>query len=174
MSRRNPLATPTNAVTLASDTGTDSAPPLFYDYALIAEEHRSPVMLAARRIKFKAERAKNDLLDIGKELTQVKERLDHGQFSDWIETEFGMSQRTAQNMMGVWRTFGDKSETVSLLTDSALYLLSGPSVPAEAREQVIEEAKETGHSPTKARVQEIIATHKPPPPPARTRPEILS
>jgi hypothetical protein len=124
-------------------------------------------MLAARRIKFKAERTKQDLLDIGKELTEAKARLSHGQFGEWLAIEFDMSERSAQRFMSVYQTYGAKSDTVSLLSDTALYLLSGPTVPDEAREQVEVEARTTGRSPTKARVQEIIAAHKPPPSPRR-------
>jgi hypothetical protein len=98
---------------------------------------------------------------IGERLIDVKQRLEHGQFGDWCATEFGMSQRTAQNLMNVARTFAGKSETVSLLSDSALYLLAAPSTPEPARAEVIEETQATGKSPTKQRVREIIAKHKP-------------
>ncbi|MCB0042409.1 MAG: hypothetical protein KDE23_22135, partial [Caldilinea sp.] len=73
------------------------------------------------------------------------------------------SIRTAQNLMNVAREFSGKNETVSLLTDSAMYLLAAPSTPPAAREQAIDEAQATGKSPTKERVREIIAEHKPGP-----------
>ena len=90
------------------------------------------------------------LLTIGQHLVEVKDVLEHGQFSDWCQTEFDMSQRTAQRMMQVAEVFGGKNDTVSLLTDTAMYLLSAPSTPEPAREQVIQEAQTTGKSPTKA------------------------
>lgn len=159
MTRRNPLTANPNAITLAS---AETAPPLLFDYDQIAHEHRSPLMLAARRIKMKGQRIKTDLLDIGKELTEAKQRLPHGQFGDWLSVEFDMSDRSARHFMQVYQVYGSKSETVSVLNDSALYLLSAPSVTEEAREQAEDEAKATGRSPTKARVQAIIAAHKPP------------
>lgn len=158
-SRRNPLATATD-ITLASET--NNATTLHYDYALVSAEHRSSIMLSARRIKDKAERTNRDILDIGKELTDAKAKLEHGQFGDWLSVEFGMSERSAQRFMSVYETYGAKSDTVSLLNDSALYLLSGPSVPEAARQEVEQQAQATGKSPTKAQVQQVIARHKPP------------
>lgn len=159
LTRRNPLATATD-ITLASET--NNATTLHYDYALVPAEHRSAIMLSARRIKDKAERTKRDILDIGKELTDAKAKLEHGQFGDWLSVEFGMSDRSAQRFMSVYETYGAKSDTVSLLNDSALYLLSGPSVPEAARQEVEQQAQTTGKSPTKAQVQQVIARHKPP------------
>jgi hypothetical protein len=158
--RRNPLTLRNGEMPALASTGERDAASLVYDYELIAEEHRSVVMLSARRIKAKAERAKQDLLDIGKELVNVKARLAHGQFTEWIGQEFGMSMRTAQMMMNVWNVYGDKSETVSLLSDSALYLLSAPSVPETVREAVETSAKARGKSPTKAEVVAVIGQHR--------------
>lgn len=161
LTRRNPLAAQTD-ITLATETTSAPGPSLHYDYNLVATEHRSAIMLSARRIKDKAERSKRDLLDIGKELTETKAKLEHGQFGDWLSIEFGMSERSAQRFMSVYETYGSKSDTVSLLNDSALYLLSGPSVPAAARQEVEQQAQTSGKSPTKAEVQQVIARHKPP------------
>jgi hypothetical protein len=159
--RRNPLVINASAdIPLASEEPAALKAELLYDYSQIDAQHRNQVMLSARRIKVKAERSKHDLLDIGKELVAVKERLEHGQFTDWIEQEFGMSMRTAQRFMNVYETYGGKNDTVSFLHDSALYMLSGPNIPEAARQEVEEEAKATGKSPTKARVKQIIDQHK--------------
>ncbi|RIK38011.1 MAG: hypothetical protein DCC55_22490 [Chloroflexi bacterium] len=165
MTRRNPLANQTNAVTLASDAGVDLAPALRYDYDLIAEEHRSPVMLAARRIKMKGNRIRTDLIDIGRELTEAKQRLPHGQFGDWLAVEFEMSDRSARRYMRIYEGWGDNPEAISLLSDKALYLLADPDTPEEAKQEAIETALTTGRSPTAKETREIIAAHKPPPPP---------
>jgi hypothetical protein len=144
-----------------ADTATAIQTQLHYDYALIPDEYRGAIMLSARRIKEKAERSKRDILEIGRELTETKAKLEHGQFGDWLSVEFGMSDRTAQRFMAVHETYGGKSDTVSFLNDSALYLLSGPTVPEAARQEVETQARDTGKSPTKAAVQAVIAKHKP-------------
>ena len=160
--QRNPLALRSGEAVAPPLSHEEDTPPLLYDYALVAEEHRQAVMRSAQSIKRKAERAKHDLLEIGRELQEVKGRLEHGQFSEWIDQEFGMSLRTAQLMMNVWAVYGGKSETVSLLSDSALYLLAAPSVPEAARVEVEAAAKSSGRSPSKAAVLATISRHRPP------------
>ncbi len=135
---------------------------LRYDYSLIPVEQRDTVQDAAVEIVRNGRQAQESMITIGQRLVEVKGVLEHGQFSDWCQTEFDMSQRTAQRMMQVADVFGGKNDTVSFLTDSAMYLLSAPSTPEPAREQVIQEAMATGKSPTKARVQQVITQHRPP------------
>lgn len=136
---------------------------LSYDYGLIPAEQRNQVQDAAVEIVQAGRRAQDDLMKIGQRLIEVKELLEHGQFQEWCETEFQMTARTARNMMNVAKVFGDKTETVSVLSDSAMYLLAAPSTPEEARVEVIEQAQQTGKSPTKSEVQETIKKHQPPP-----------
>lgn len=139
-----------------------AASSLRYDYGQIEEGSRKAVIGAATEIKAHESRAKESMIRIGQRLATVKGLLPHGQFADWCQVEFDMSDRTAQRMMAAAEVFGSKSDTVSLLSDSAMYLLSGPSVPEAARDEVIAVAREIGKSPTKAEVKEIIDAHKPP------------
>jgi hypothetical protein len=134
---------------------------LRYDYSLIPAERRTAVQAAAVEIVRAGRQAQENLLSVGQRLIEVKDMLDHGQFSDWCATEFDMSQRTAQRMMQVAEVFAGKNDKLSFLSDSAMYLLAAPSTPEAARVQVIEEAESTGQKPTVARVQEVISQHKP-------------
>jgi Protein of unknown function (DUF3102) len=61
--------------------------------------------------------------------TEVKARLKHGQFLEWIEREFAWSDWTARAFMNVHEKF--KSENFSNLEIdvSALYLIAAPSTP---------------------------------------------
>lgn len=149
---------------------------LRYDYSLIDAEQRSQVQNAAVAIVRSGRKAQDGMIEMGQRLLEVKALLPHGQFSDWCDTEFNMSQRTVQRMMAVADAFRDdeKRHSVSLFSDSALYLLAAPSTPEAAREEVIAEAQTSGSSPTKARVQEIINQHKPPTPTYATVWEIES
>lgn len=140
---------------------SDAAMQLKYDYDQLDMPTGNTVRGAAIEIKAHAERAKVSMITVGQRLAEVKALLPHGQFEDWCQVEFDMSQRTAQRMMAAAEVFGDKSDTVSLLSDSAMYMLSGPSVPEAARVEVVDLAKETGESPTKAEVQAVIDKHKP-------------
>ena len=134
---------------------------LRYNYEEISPEHRETVKEAAIDIRQRTKRASDDILQIGARLCEVKALLPHGQFQDWAEDEFGMSKRTAQSLMNVAQRFLDKSETVSLLGTSVLYLLASPSTPDAAIDAVVEYAQSNG-APTKAETQRIIAEHKEP------------
>lgn len=148
-------------IQLTNLTPNTAAMQLKYNYDQLDSDTAITTRSAAIEIKTNAERAKASMIAIGQKLTAVKGLLQHGQFEDWCSVEFDMSQRTAQRMMAAAEVFGGRNDTVSLLSDSVMYMLSGPSVPEAARVEVIEQAKATGESPTKAEVQAVIDKHKP-------------
>lgn len=138
---------------------------LTFDYAQIELACRQQVITAALDIKAHGRRAQESLLAIGQRRLDVKALLPHGQFSAWLTQEFSFTQRTAQNFMNVAVRFQDKSETVSLFGDAALYLLSAPSTPATAITAAIDAATAADTPLTKRQVQAIIRTHQAPAPP---------
>ena len=91
---------------------------------------------AAERIKLRLCRSAEDIIEIGRDLLSVKERIGHGNFLPWIEAEFGMSQPTASRFMNVARAYGDKVFTVNSLDPGALYELAAPKTPPEVREEI--------------------------------------
>lgn len=129
---------------------------LQWDYSQVSPLHRKEVEDAAVDIAVSGRRMTASVMAIGAALMRAKKLLAHGQFEDWCRVEFGMSERTAQNMMNVTRTFDGKSEKISLLSDSTLYLLAAPSTPEAVREAVIEQAERTGMSPSVAEVKKEI------------------
>ena len=132
---------------------------LRYNYNEISPEHREAVKEAAIDIRQRTKRASDDILQIGARLCEVKALLPHGKFEAWAEDEFGMSSRTAQRLMMVADRFAAKSDTVTLLGTSVLYLLAAPTTPDAAVDAVVEYAQTNG-APTKAETQRIIAEHK--------------
>ena len=91
-------------------------------------------------------------IEIGKRLTEAKELVDHGQWSQWLQKNVNYSERTAQNLMRVYDQYGEKfgmTEMDSLFASGApnvfeelsytqaLALLSLPT--EEEREQFVEE-----------------------------------
>lgn len=86
------------------------------------------------------------IIAIGNELIAVKERLDHGQFGQWIEHYLGWSHKTCCNYMNVASVFG-KIENFSILTidTTALHLLSSDNCPDEVRDEFIERAEKGEH-----------------------------
>ena len=81
------------------------------------------------RIKACLARTVGDIIEIGRNLLDVKSKLSHGQFEPWLTQEFCMTNRTARRFMQAATWAEDKSDTVSVLTPTAIYLLSSPSTP---------------------------------------------
>lgn len=131
---------------------------LAYDYDQIDAAHRDAVRMAAGNIKARLHRTQEDLLAIGEALVRVKDMLPHGQFQEWIETEFDLGYRTAKRMMDVARVFGPKEDrsSIAILSNTALYLLAAPSTPETVREIAIREAQQKGRSPTKKRIRQLL------------------
>ncbi len=130
-----------------------------FDYAGLPSEHAGEVRAAAERIKIRMKRTAEDIIEIGRDLITVKERLPHGQFGMWIDVEFGMSDSTAQNFMNVAGRFGSKFPTVGNLTSRVLYALAAPSTDDAVIERAVAKA-EAGEEVTVAEVARLKAEHK--------------
>ena len=138
-------------VTLMEQTRVD----LFYDYDQLPEATRESVRRSAITIKPRLKRAAEDLFVIGRELQLVKDRLPHGSYTDWLDIEFGLSERMAQRFVSVSERLGVKSDKLSVLPPSTLYLLAAPSTPDEAI-QAVERRLEAGECIRVAMVREMI------------------
>lgn len=132
---------------------------LAWDYTQ-AGDNAEAVIEHTVEIKRSERRASEAIIEAGKHLVAVKELLPHGAWESWLAAEFTMSDRTAQRMMAVATKFVAKSDTVSLLTPSVLYLLAGDSVPEEAREEVVRRSQ-AGETVTKAVAKAVIEEHRP-------------
>ena len=91
----------------------------------------------AERIRVRIRRTTTDIIETGRDLIQVKNGLGHGRFSKWIETEFGMTGRTAQNYMRAAEWVEGKYEIVSHLPPATIYLLAAKTTPEEIKTKVI-------------------------------------
>lgn len=113
-----------------------------FDYGAMDQATADDARAMVARVR---QRSKSYYMDTGRELTSMKDRLDHGLFLRWVEAEMRMTPRTAQNMMQAAAEFGDKSETVSHLPAAVLYKLAAPSTPEPVRAAVLSriEAGET-------------------------------
>jgi hypothetical protein len=102
---------------------------------------------SAEQIRLFGRRAVQDVVEIGRLLTECKAKLGHGEWLPWIEREFGWSDRTARNFMNVYQMLSSKSETVSNLAidAKALYALAAKSMPNSVREQILARARQGEH-----------------------------
>jgi hypothetical protein len=132
---------------------------LYYDYNQLPTEHREAVRRSARIIKPLLKRTAEDIFIIGGELRAVKEMLPHGRYTEWLEIEFGLSERMAQHFVNVRERLGPKSEKFSVLPPSTLYMLAAPSTPDQAI-TIVEERIDAGDRLSVAHVQRTIAELK--------------
>jgi hypothetical protein len=138
---------------------TQAGAELFFDYNQLPAEHREAVRRSARIIKPLLKRTAEDIFVIGGELRGVKDMLPHGRYTEWLEVEFGLSERMAQHFVNVRERLGPKSEKFSVLPPSTLYLLAAPSTPDQAI-NIVEERIDKGDRLSVAHVQRTIAEQK--------------
>lgn len=137
----------------------DTVTPLSFDYQTLDTKTAQFVQKQTSAIKGLFRQSIQNILRIGQILLQVKERLPHGQWLDWLDLEFGWTDRTARNYMQAAQEF--KLETISDLNFAAkaIYDLASPSTPEEAREEAINRAQ-TGERITVAAAREIRDKHR--------------
>jgi Protein of unknown function (DUF3102) len=114
-----------------------------FDYTALDIDTASFVRQQTGEIRALMRRATQDIFEIGQKLIDIKQKLGHGNFLDWLGAEFSWTERTARRFMSVAEQFADKSDTMTDLdfAPTALYTLAAPSISSEAREEAIERAK---------------------------------
>jgi hypothetical protein len=105
-----------------------------FDYGSLDSDTVASIRATAETIR---KRMKHSIVATGRDLIKVKAKLEHGTFGRWLEAEFEMTVRTAQNYMRAADLADSKSETVSFLPATALFRLAAPSTPEAARDDVI-------------------------------------
>ncbi len=116
------------------------------------------VEAAATRIKDRLIRTRKAIIETGRDLIEVKSKLEHGQFEHWLNSEFDMDVRTAQRLMRAAKWAEGKNDTVSHLGAKSIYLLSAPSTPESAQCQVLDDleaGKPVNHREVCVVVQEV-------------------
>src|SRR5262245_30919872 len=138
------------AETLKQQPAISTSPPA-QDQALA--EH-------AAAIRALGKQTAQNVIEIGRRLTDAKQIIGHGGWLPWLDREFKWSDRTALNFIRVYE-MAAKSETVSdlKLPMRALYLLAAPSTPEPARAEVIERT-EAGEELPATEVKRVVEKHK--------------
>jgi hypothetical protein len=113
---------------------------LQFDYGALDMDTRRFVLERAERIHNLARMTATGIVQIGQYLAEVKERLGHGRFLEWIGREFGWTDRSARNFMMVYGRFKTENFSDLAIDVSALYLIAAPSTPEPARTEVIRRA----------------------------------
>ena len=113
-----------------------------FDYSILDADLSAYLREKTTGIKRLVRRSGQDLIDIGQSLIDVKDKLEHGQFYLWLETEIGLNYRTANRFMSVAERFKSEQLLDLDILPSALYELSSPSVPEAATEEALLRAKQ--------------------------------
>ena len=154
----------------ANDTASVVGQQIF-DYREVAAEDRGFVKERAELIRETAKRTAQGIVKIGEWLSEVKERLAHGKWLEWLRSEFAWSDFTAKAFMRVYREFKSENFSDLHIDISALYLIAAPKTPEPVRQEVIARAQ-SGEPITRAKALEVLESYKkqvelPPPSVAR-------
>lgn len=90
------------------------------------------------RVRERLKRSAEDIIAIGLDLLRAKELLGHGAFGPWLESEFGLSHRSATQFMRAAERFGGRLEAAANLPSGVLLELASPSVPEELVDEVLD------------------------------------
>src|SRR5258708_4658170 len=101
-----------------------------FDYESLSPEDAQALRERSTRIRSEVKKTALSIVAIGCELIAVKKTLEHGQFVQWVETEFGFSLRSAQNYMRICR-LARKCEIVAHLPPSMAYRITRKRIPRE-------------------------------------------
>lgn len=95
-------------------------------------------------IRLLARQCAESVLHIGRHLNEVRERIGRVGFTQWVDTEFAWDIRHAHRMMDAAEVFGSvgNGQIVGRFDASALYVLSAPSAPPQAREFAVDMARD--------------------------------
>jgi Protein of unknown function (DUF3102) len=142
--------------------------PAPFDYGQLAISARVIAFEAAGIIRQHGRQAAESIIGIGEQLVRVKEALGHGHYLQWIQAEFGWSERSARRFVEVYDAF--KSANLADIAEidvSALYLLAAPSTPEPVRAAAKERAaagERVTHTSVKGQIAEERARRPEPEP----------
>jgi hypothetical protein len=92
------------------------------------------------------------IIEIGNDLIEARQHLEHGQFIEWVETACDLTYRSAANYMSAARFAKDNVQRVAHLSAGVIYKLAAKSTPPEVVSAVITSAM-SGAVVTNAEVQ---------------------
>jgi hypothetical protein len=124
-----------------------------FDYSELDPALAQEAKDVAQRIHDRRTKA---VIETGRDLAYIKKRLKRGVFGKWLNAEFAMTQRTAQNYMLAADVFEGKYEMISYLPPTLLYDLA-PLAPV--REALLEQL-EAGERPHPKIIEEIVRRAK--------------
>ena len=82
-------------------------------------------------VKFYLNQTAQNIIEVGKRLAQAKELVPHGEWQNWLESNFRLSQNTAGRFMQVYKRFGNSATSQSLNQSQMIAMLALPEAETE-------------------------------------------
>ena len=130
-----------------------------FDYSQLSDNTLEFIQKQTIAIQSLIKRTAQDIFEIGTRLIEVKEKLEHGRFQYWLETEFSWDERTARRFMSVARAFTADNLSDLNIAPSALYVLAAPSTSKQAKDEALALARQ-GNTITYKVAQEVKKKHQ--------------
>lgn len=124
-----------------------------FDYSTLDKDVANQAREAAVRIRG---RLRTSYLDTGNDLLVIKEKLGHGNFGSWLEAEFIMSVRSAEECMSAAR-LATKYAITANLPPTILVALGAKSADVDVVKQVLDDVEAGKPPPPTAKVKEMLA-----------------
>lgn len=94
----------------------------------------------ADKVRTHLHRGACEYLEAGRWLTVAKSRCPYGTWGEWLKREFRFGERMAEQLMNAHARFGSDPQRVADLSLRTLFLLSAPSVPEYAVDEILGQA----------------------------------
>ena len=130
-----------------------------FDYEILDQQTQISIKQTTSEIKGLIRQTARDIVEVGQKLAEVKLKLKHGQFRNWLKSEFNWSISSATKFMQVSEKFKNVNFTHFNFSTSALYILAAPSTPESAREYALDIASQ-GENITYSLAKLIVKRHK--------------
>ena len=100
-----------------------------------------------------------NVVEIGRRLTECKRICGHGNWLPWLEREFGSTEMTATRFINVYEMSKSNKLLDLDLPISAIYLLATPSTPEAAKIEIVERAQ-AGEPLPVAEIKHLVQKHR--------------
>ena len=130
-----------------------------FNYQNLDRQTQIAIKQKTSEIKSLIRQTAQDIFYVGQKLAEVKRQLKHGEFRNWLNTEFNWSVSSATKFMQVSEQFKNVNFTHLNFATSALYVLAAPSTPEHARQHALQLASK-GENITYSLAKQIIKHHK--------------
>ena len=129
-----------------------------FDYSPLKSSDRQFLRSTEAAIHSLVRRSASNLVEIGERILRAKNRIPYGLWEDWCVAELPWSFAQSRRLVQVAEAFS--GQDVARFQPSALYLLSWPGVPPQAREYAIERVAD-GEEITHANAKAILEMYRP-------------